>query len=448
MLKVRFGSEQAGALRDELMKFFAQTTYCASIDLAVEKGMFPLCNPTEHAASPFVLNLDLPEEYMQKLKTTGIRNSSLMSMQPTGNTSIFANLASGGIEPVFSPEYIRTSIVPTIPDHIRDRTPKFFEGECRETELFKFTKEGDEEILRGVDEFGTVFKIDKSRGLTKETVCMDYGVRWLAERGEWDPTADWAASAMNLNASDHVNDLKGFARWVDSAISKTVNVPNDYPYAGFQQLYIDAYETGFIKGITTYRSGTMTAVLSTKDEKNAGQDDEEIILEDVKMPDSYENCTVKILRAEGKKWYLTVGWNEDKTRPLFLFVQTNHHDKSVATSSAVDALLELAREKGIPEQHITSVEEKIESDNNASKIARVVSLCLRHGILIRNIVAVLDTVEVFAGSFLFQVRKFLSSFIKDGEKVEGAKCENCGSSNIVYSEGCQRCSDCASSKCG
>lgn len=448
MLKTKFASDAANVLRDEVMSTIARSAYMASIDLAVEKGKFEYCNPELHAQGPFVNSLDLPKEYMDKLRTTGIRNSSLLSIQPTGNTSIFANVVSGGLEPVFLHEYIRTVIVNHMPDHIADVTPKWYEGEWYETSMFKLTREGDEEILKGIGPDGITYKIDRNRGLTKEVLCEDYGVRYMKRLGEWDASADWAATALGMNVNDHVNDLTGFARWIDSAISKTVNVPNEYPFEKFKDIYLDSYNSGVVKGVTTYRAGTMTAVLSAKDEKNAEPGDEEIILEDVKLPDSAP-ATVKTLKAEGVKFYLTVVWNEQQTRPFALFVQTNQREREFITHDAVDRLIELARAKGIPERHIDDVLEKIGRDNNVSKIARTISLLLRHGVLIKNITRTLDLVEnVNAGSFVFHIKKFLSSFIKDGEKAEGAKCENCGGHNVVYSEGCFKCVDCGSSKCG
>ena len=446
MLKTRFASEKASKIRDELMQVVARAAYETSIDLAIEKGKFEYCDPVKHAETPFIKQLGLSAEYMQKLRTTGIRNASLLSQQPNGNTSILANVVSGGIEPVFMPEYIRTVIVARIPDDMTDVTPKWFEGEWKETEVFKFAKEGDEEILKGVFN-GVTYKIDKNRGLTKEVLCEDYGVRFLKKLGEWDASADWAATTTNLTVDDHVSDLEGFARWTDSACSKTCNIPFDYPYESFKDLYLKVYNTGFIKGFTTYRSGTMTAVLSAKDEKEATPEDEEIILENVKLPDSAP-ASMKTLKAEGRKWYLSVIWNETQTRPFALFVHTNHHEKNVTTSDAVEKLIDLAKRKGIPQEHIDEVMDKISSNDNASKIARVISLNLRHGVLIKNIVAVLDTMEdVYAGSFLFQIKKYLSSFIKDGEKVEGEKCQDCGSANVIYEEGCKKCVNCGSSKC-
>jgi len=448
MLKVRFGSERATELREQVMSAIAREAYMSSIDLAEEKGMFEYCNPEKHAEGVFVNSLELPTEYMDKLRTTGIRNSSLLSIQPTGNTSILANVVSGGLEPIFMPEYIRTVIVNTMPEEIADVCPKWYEGEWMETSMFKFTKEGDEEILKGKHN-GITYKIDKNRGLPKEVLCQDYGVRWLAERGEWDPEAEWAVTTANMTVQDHVSDLQGFARWVDSAMSKTINVPHDYAFEKFKDIYLDSFESGYVKGVTTYRSGTMTTVLSAKDEKDADASDEEIIKDDVKLPDSAP-AVMKTLRAEGRKWYLTVVYHEDKPdRPFALFVKTNSHEKTIVSDEAVDLLMALARKKRIPKRHRDDVESKMYTDTNSSKVARLISFLLRHGVLIKNIVATLDKCEsAYVGTFAFQIKKFLSSYIKDGEKVEDEKCQECGASSIVFSEGCKKCVSCGSSKCG
>lgn len=446
MLKTRFASKRASELREQLMKTIAQTAYETSIDLAIEKGKFEYCDPEKHSKSPFILQLGLSDEYMTKLKTTGIRNASLLSQQPNGNSSILANVVSGGIEPVFMPEYIRTVIVSPAPAEIADVTPKWYEGAWEETSLFKFAKEGDEEILKGVHN-GITYKIDKNRGLTKEVLCEDYGVRYLKARNEWDSSADWAVTTTGLTVNDHVSDLEGFAKWTDSACSKTCNIPFDYPYEDFKDLYLKVYNTGFIKGFTTYRAGTMTAVLSAKEDASVSDDQEEIILDSVTLPEAAP-ASMKTLRAEGRKWYLSVVWNEQKTRPFALFVHTNHHEKNITTSDAIEKLTDLAVRKGIPQIHIDEVLNKISGSDNASKIARMISLNLRHGVLIKNIVATLDTMEdVYLGSFIFQIKKYLASFIKDGEKVHGEVCQDCGSTNVIYEEGCKKCVNCGSGKC-
>lgn len=445
MLKTRFGSDKAEKLLEEIMSTYARTAYETSIDLAVEKGMFKYCVPSKHAEGKFVKSLGLSDEYMDKLRTTGIRNSSLLSQQPNGNSSIFANVVTGGIEPVFMTEYIRTVIVTATPDDISKVTPNVHLGEFFETDMFKFAKEGDEVILRGTAPDGTVYKIDKNRGLTKEVLCEDYGVRFLKGKNRYEADADYLVTTTKLLVEDHVRDLKGFARWTDSACSKTCNLPNDYSFENFKNLYLDVYNTGIIKGFTTYRTGTMTSVLSAV--KETPDSDEEIILNNIKLSDSLP-ASLKTIRAEGRKWYLTTVMNENQTKPVALFVHTNNYEKNVTTTGAVDLLIDLARTKGIPEQHVLDTIAKSGGDSNTTRICRAVSLCLRHGVLIRNIVATLEKVDCLVGTFVFHIRKYLASFIKDGEKVLNEKCDSCNSESIVYREGCKVCVNCGNSKCG
>lgn len=446
MMQIRFGSSEARKLQEMIMKTMSHTAYKTSIDLAIEKGMFLYCDPKKHSEGIYINSIGLPEEYMEKLRNTGIRNTALLTVAPTGNTGIFANNVSGGLEPVFSYEYIRSVIVPETPPDMIHLTPRWYEGEWQETDLFKFSKEGNEEILKG--EFdGITYKIDKSRGLVKEVVCKDYSVRYLEGLGKWDPNADYVVSALDLTVDEHLNDLIGFMKYIDNSASKTINVAFDYPFDQFKDIYLDAYNSGVVKGVTTYRSGTMAAVLSTKETESNGYE-EEIILDTVKMAESSE-ATMKLLRAEGRKWYMTIVWNETKTRPFAIFVQTNHPEKTVTTNDAVDLLFKLAEEKNIPQKYISDVKEKVSGDNNSKKITRTLSLLLRHGVAIKNIVNTLSKVDnVVIGSFLFQITKYLSSFIKDGDKVEDEKCASCGLPSLVFREGCKVCSNCGLSKCG
>lgn len=167
---------------------------------------------------------------------------------------------------------------------------------------------------------------------------------------------------------------------------------------------------------------------------------------DVKLPGDAP-ARMKTLKADGKKWYLTVVYHEETNKPFALFCQTNHKEKSVSTNIALDGLVELARVKGILDEHITRTVEKCHNEPNTTKLTRVISLLLRHGVHIKNIVAELDKIDPGIGSFLFQLKKFLSSYIKDGEKVENGACSDCGGT-MIFSEGCMMCTSCGNSKCG
>jgi len=186
-----------------------------------------------------------------------------------------------------------------------------------------------------------------------------------------------------------------------------------------------------------------------KDLDVENQDNEErVLVTDVKLP--YDApARMKTLRAEGKKWYMTVVYHPNSEKPYALFCTTNHREKSAPISDAVERLTSLAEKKGILQEHIDKLKEKMEHDNNINKLTRAVSLLLRHNVSIVNIVGTLDQMDdIFVGSFLFQIKKFLSAYIKDGEKVEGGKCDDCGSNNVIYMEGCFQCVDCGSGHCG
>lgn len=173
-----------------------------------------------------------------------------------------------------------------------------------------------------------------------------------------------------------------------------------------------------------------------------------VLVTDVKLPDDAP-ARMKTLRAEGRKWYLTVVYHPQSETPFALFCTTNSKEKSAQTSDAVDLLARLARRKGILDEHIKTLLDRISTDNNVNKLTRTVSLLLRHQVPIVDIVNTLDmTEDMIPGSFLAQVKKFLSQYIRDGEEVTGGKCEDCGSTHLVYSEGCMACADCGSSKCG
>lgn len=174
--------------------------------------------------------------------------------------------------------------------------------------------------------------------------------------------------------------------------------------------------------------------------------EETIIPTDIKLPED-NPARVKVLRAEGKKWYLTVVYHVDSEQPFALFCKTNHSEGTAQTSDAINRLITLARNKGILHKHIEDIINKCKNDSNVGKLTRVISLLLRHGVLVKNIVKCIDQMEdIFIGSFLFQIKKLLSNYIKDGEKVEGTSCDLCGS-QLVFSEGCMSCTGCGASKC-
>ena len=154
--------------------------------------------------SKFIENLS--DETKNLIKKHGIRNSHLLSIQPTGNSSVLSNVVSGGLEPVFLFEYIRTVIQPFPPDGMI--LPKNIDFDNKtftpsDDIIWEWVKEGDENMLKTIFN-DSVYKVDRGRGILKESLVIDYGVRYLEELGEWDPNAEWAVNINSLKIDEHV----------------------------------------------------------------------------------------------------------------------------------------------------------------------------------------------------------------------------------------------------
>ena len=214
MMKLRYDSDEARELAAQVSQQMRDAAYEASVGLARERGAFPLLDVDKYLAEPHSASR-LPESIKKQIREHGIRNSHLMSIAPTGTISIaFAGNASGGIEPAFSWTYTRKKRMP-----------------------------------------------DGSR---KEYEVEDFAYRLYRHMGG-NPTAlpEYFVSAMQISALDHMRMSAAVQPYIDSAISKTVNVAEDYPYEDFKALYLEAWRAG-LKGITTYRPNSVIgSVLST-----------------------------------------------------------------------------------------------------------------------------------------------------------------------------------------
>jgi len=203
MLGLRYDTDEARRMGTRIAEAMRDEAYSASVDLAREKGAFPLFDAERYLSAPHFASR-LPEKLKSEIRRHGIRNSHLLSIAPTGTISLaFADNASNGIEPPFSWTYQRKKRMP-------DSSMKTYDVEDHAWRLYRHLG-GDMENL---------------------------------------PPA--FVTAMDISALDHMRMVAVVAPYVDSAISKTVNVPEDYPYAQFKDLYLEAWKAG-LKGITTYR---------------------------------------------------------------------------------------------------------------------------------------------------------------------------------------------------
>lgn len=443
MMKIRYGSDDALKLTEDLMKFIMNQAYLSSSLIAKEKGAFLLYDEEKYLSGNFIKNLD--KKTIDSIKENGIRNSHLLSIQPTGNSSIFANVVSGGLEPVFMPEYTRTSMMPYPPEGLDN--PKNIDWDNKkydsETE-WEWIKEGDENLLK--TEFDNyIWKYDKARGLLRETNVKDYAVRFLEKNSDWDSTADYAGTTTELSIDEHIKPMGILSKYIDSAMSKTVNIPNEYPFEDFKELYTRLYDTETVKGGTTYRAGTMTEVLSST--KTDSKTEDKIIKTTAPSRGKSLDCHINHITANKQKWIVIVGLKAEDPyevfafKPKFVTLPTTIVDGKLVRIKRGYYNLECSN--GVIIDNIT---ENFETDEQEA-LTRIISAALRHGTDAQFIFEQLNKSEGTITSFSKAIGRTLKKYLKDDEKSQG-DCHECGAKDsMVYQEGCLNCSNCGWSRC-
>ena len=440
MAKIKYGSKKALELTEDLMRFFTNEAYIASAMLAVEKGPFPLFDKDKYMKSKFVQKLD---KDTQLIISSGMRNSHVTSTQPTGNSSVFANLVSGGLEPLFMHGYVRTSIQPhaphgmSIPTNIDWSNKKYDIEDAGPDSQWSWAKEGDEHLL--ICEYGgKVWKIDRTRGLLKEEWIEDYSVSYLKESKKWNPDAQWASTSENLKVDAHIDTMAIFARWVDSAISKTINVPNEYSCEDFKSVYKKAWKNG-IKGFTTYRSGTMASVLSKGSSQNK-----------IMKTDSPERprelpCNVHHITVKGEPYFVLVGVYENDPYEIFAgkngFIEKTVREGTIVKFSRPKGVYKAILDNGL---ELSPINATCTEEEDA--LTRMTSTALRHGADIQCIVQQLEKVKGDMTTFAKSMARALKKYIPDGAKEEG-DCPDCERASLVRQEGCVLCLQCGYSRC-
>ncbi len=220
LLNLRYDSDAGRAMAARISGVMRDAAYAASSDLAQEKGAFPLFDADKYLAAPHTASR-LPDALKATIRKQGIRNSHLLSIAPTGTISLaFAGNASGGIEPTFSWTYVRKKRMPD--------------------------------------------------GSKQEYAVEDYAYRLYRRMGgDVAHLPPAFVHALDMSAADHMQMIAAVQPYIDAAVSKTVNVPEDYPFDDFRRLYLDAWKAG-LKGITTYRpNNVIGSVLEVRKEPAA-----------------------------------------------------------------------------------------------------------------------------------------------------------------------------------
>ena len=401
MLGLRYGSEAAARQTEDWLHAIARAAYLASVQLAKEKGAFPLFEADPYLASGAMQGMD--EDVRAEIATHGIRNALLTSIAPTGTISLYAGNVSSGIEPVFAYAYTR--------------------------------------------------KVLQKDGTRSEEEVVDYAVQmWRDKFGDAD-LPDYFVNAQTLAPKDHVKMQAAAQKWVDSSISKTINCPEDISFEAFKEVYSAAYESG-CKGCTTYRPNAVTgSVLSVSESSETTPETDqgaEVIYmsEPLDRPQALEGQTYKLKWPDSEHAiYLTVNdvVVNGHRRPFEVFINSKNMEHFAWTVALTRMISAVFRRGG----DVSFVVEELKAVFDPRGGAWIKGKYIPS--ILAAIGGVLETHMVAIG-FLegegLGLKQDPQAVMPAGASGKGKACSSCGQYDLRMVEGCMTCASCGYSKCG
>jgi ribonucleoside-diphosphate reductase alpha chain len=417
---VRYGSPEAIELTRQWLGAVQNLSYLASADIAAEKGSFPLYDRARYLAGETVKALT--EEARAAIGRYGIRNALLNSIAPTGTISLLADNVSSGIEPVFA--------------------------------------------------FGFVRHVLQPDGSKREENVEDHAMRvWRALKGNEPPPADIFVDAQTLTPADHLAMQAAAQDYVDSSISKTINLPRDISFEAFKGIYEEAYATG-CKGCTTYRPNDVTgAVLEVRPAEAqsvpalvpaARESGVVYIAQPLDRPEELPGRTYKI------KWpgsdhaiYITINdvMQDGRRRPFEIFINSKnmeHYAWTVALTRMISAVFRRGGDVSFVVEELKAVFDPrggqwMEGRYVPSLLAAIGGVIERHLVEI-GFLAPADQPRIAeAAEQRLRLAAGAREPTEDGPVMAAAalgQCPNCGAAGLTHQEGCDVCLNCGYSRCG
>jgi len=413
---VRYGGADAVRLTEGWLRLVRREAYLASTEIAAEKGVFPLYDAEDYLAGENILSLE--PEVQEAIKTHGIRNALLTSIAPTGTISLFADNVSSGLEPVFSFSYTRNILMP--------------DGSRRQEEV------------------------------------SDYALRLFRRlKGENHPLPDYFVDAQSLTPADHVAMQAVVQTYIDSSISKTINVPEEIDFESFKDVYMQAYDQG-CKGCTTYRPNDVTgAVLETRKPEDQKQGELPLPAVPATHRDNFEagaivHLTQPLSRPEELpgatykiKWpdsdhamYITLNdiIQDGRRRPFEVFINSKNMDHfawTVALTRMISAVFRRGGDVSFVVEELKAVFDPrggqwMSGRYVPSLLAAIGDVIERHMITIGFIADPAAEREQLLGNK--QVVNLHSGNLRH--------CPKCSQPSLIRQEGCDTCTSCGYSKCG
>ena len=434
-LGLRYGSDEAIDFAVNVHKTLAVEAYRASVAMAKERGAFGVFNFEKEQGNPMIVRiLEAAPELAEEMKKYGRRNIAMLTIAPTGTTSLMSQTTSG-IEPVFRPVYKRRR---KINPSDKDQTATFVDetGE-KFVEYYVF----HHQFIKWLEING--YDTTRLQSISEEELS-----EWLKASPYYKATAndiDWVAKVKMQGA---------IQKWVDHSISVTVNLPNEVTEELVADVYRTAWESG-CKGITVYRDGCRDGVLldvNSKDTKKKSCSEN-----GMRRPESIPADIVRFKNGK-EDWIAFVGKQDD--RPYEIFTGKIEEDAMYIPKTITHGNILKVTEANGSKRYDFQYQDRYGYVNTIGGISRLfdeefwnyaklISGVLRYGMPIDKVVQLVDGLHLDSetiNTWKNGVERALKQYIKDGTRGKG-RCPQCGQENMAYQNGCLTCMACGYSKC-
>ncbi len=438
-LGLRYGTEEATQFSQKVHRALAIAAYSESVNMAQQRGAFEIYDTEREKNNPFILRIkeNAPEVY-ERMKKYGRRNIALLTIAPTGTTSLMTRTSSG-IEPVFMPVYKRRRKVnpndtDVRVDYVDDSGDAFEEYIVYHPKFIEWMKVND---------------IPVRQDYTQEEIEA------LVARSPY-----YKATSNDIDWLEKVKMQGAVQKWVDHSISVTINLPADVSEDLVNQLYIEAWKSG-CKGCTVYRDGSRSGVLvALEKKKEKPADAPQAVVTPHKRPIELEADVVRFQNNK-EKWIAFVGLMDGKPYEIFTGLADDDDGifcpKSVTKGRIIKAIAEDGT-KRYDFQFINKRGYKTTIEGLSDKFnpeywnyAKLISGVLRYGMPIDQVLKLVGGLELDSQSintWKMGVERALKKYLPNGTQASGQKCPNCGNETLIYQEGCLICTSCGTSKCG